>query len=164
MAASALLAIAIFAQQTSVPPATSNRPALPPAAQAMFVPAAPAPDVVALHAEVSGGAGDPAWSGKTEAALSQAYHSATVGSRSVDSLAVTCNASLCEVVGVALPGLSGAETNALLQSLQGDLVREITTSQNVELVVNSFNSTRDDSAGDRAGTVFAAYWRRVDNP
>lgn len=161
MAASALLAIAIFAQQTSAPPTTPNRPVLPPAAQAIFAPAAPAPDVAALHAEVSAGATDPTWSARTEAALSQAYNRSTDVSRSVSSLDVTCNGSLCEVVGVARTGLSGAETDALMEAIQLPIALEIRKAQGLELVVQSINSTRDESARDRAGAVFVAYWRRA---
>lgn len=161
MAASALLAIAFFVHQTSTPPAASNRRPLPPAAQAMFTPAAPSPDVMALHAEVSSGTPDPAWSPTTEATLSQAYTRATDASGAVASLDVTCNASLCEVVGVARPGLSATETDALMEAIQFPIVQEIISTQGLDLVVQSINSTRDESADERPGPVFVAYWRRA---
>lgn len=159
MTAAVLLAAAILAQQTAVPP---ERP-LPPAAAAMFAPQEPSPDLVALRAEIAAGPANPAWSSATEAALSRAYHRVTDPTGALVSLDVTCNASLCEVLGVSRDGLAGADINALTEAVQGREVNESIMAMKLDNIVHSFHSTGDGPGAEVAATVvFAAYWRRAE--
>ncbi len=164
MAAAVLIAAAILAQQTSVPPAPPVvHAAIPAAAEAVFASRDPAPDVVALHAEIGSGPADPAWSAPTEAALSRAYHHAIDPSRTLETLDVTCNESLCEVLGVSRPNLSIDENNVLMDAFQARDLHQIAITRDLALVVQSFNQTRDDGvAGAPSKVVFVAYWRRAE--
>jgi DNA-binding CsgD family transcriptional regulator len=159
-AAGLLLATAIFAQQTSVPPAPpADDRVISSAAEAMFEARQESPDVIALHAEVGSGGPDPVWSATTETELSRIYHSIPAFSEAVASLDVTCNATLCEMLGVSRPNLSADQTDTLVKSVQlRDLV-DIAARMKLKLVVQSFNTRRDDS-GPAATTLFVTYWRR----
>jgi hypothetical protein len=159
-AAGLLLATAIFAQQTSVPPTPpAEERLISSAAEAMFEARQESPDVIALHAEVGSGDPDPIWSAATETELSRTYHNIPAFSEAVASLDVTCNATLCEVLGVSRPNLSAEQTDTFMKSVQlRDLV-DIAARMKLKLVVQSFNAKRDDSGG-AATTVFVAYWRR----
>ena len=159
MAAAVLLAAAILAQQTSVQP---ERP-LPPAAAAMFAPPSPSPDLVALRAEIATGPVDPVWSAATEAALSRIYHRATAPSGSLASLDITCNASLCEVLGVSREGLTNAGIKAMTDAVQSRETNEAISAMKLDNIVQGFHSTSVGDTGDAPATiVFAAYWRRAD--
>ena len=152
-----LIASAILAQQTAVAP---SRP-IPPAAAAIFAPREPSPDVAALHAEIAADATTTAWSAETTAVLAQAYRQLPDFNDRIESLDVTCNTDLCEVVGVSRQGLDSDRTNALMASIQSREINEIAAGQGLDLVVQSFNSSRDDGVGEAsAATVFVAYWRR----
>ncbi|MBU1345973.1 MAG: hypothetical protein KKA16_03360 [Alphaproteobacteria bacterium] len=158
-AAAFLIASTILAQQTAVPP---ERP-LPPAVVAMFTPPDPAPDIVALHAEIATGPADPEWSRATEAALSRIYQRAIDPSGALASLDTTCNASLCEVIGVSRAGLTDDQITALTTSVQGRETNEAITAMKLDNIVSGFHSTTEGGPADIAGTVvFAAYWRRAD--
>jgi DNA-binding CsgD family transcriptional regulator len=154
----ALLASAILAQQTAAPlaPPVGGAP-LPPAAQAMFN-APSAPDLAALHAEVDVGPADPTWTVATERALARAYERAA-GSARLELLDASCNATLCEVLGVAGAGVPVSEIPRLLESLQGQEVDEAARGLGLENVVQSFGSPAGADAG--RPFVFAVYWRRT---
>lgn len=159
MAAAVLLAAAILAQQTAVPP---ERP-LPPAAVAMFAPQQAAPDLVALRAEIATGPSDPAWSNATEAALSHIYHRALAPSDALASLDVACNATLCEVLGVSRAGLTSAQVTAVTEAVQSRETNQAAMALKLDNIVHGFNATGVGETGDAPVTiVFAAYWRRAD--
>ena len=159
MTAAVLLAAAILAQQTSVPP---ERP-LPPAAAALFAPQQAAPDLVALRAEIATGPSDPGWSNATEAALSDIYHRALAPSDALASLDVACNATLCEVLGVSRAGLSSAQMTAVTEAVQSRETNEAAMALKLDNIVHGFNSTGVGETRDAPVTiVFAAYWRRVE--
>ena len=159
MAAAVLLAAAILAQQTAVPP---ERP-LPPAVAAMFAPQQAAPDLVALRAEIATGPSDPAWSNATEAALSHIYHRALAPSDALASLDVTCNATLCEVLGVSRAGLTSAQVTAVTEAVQSRKTNQAAMALKLDNIVHGFNSTGVGETREAPVTiVFAAYWRRVD--
>ena len=159
MSAAVLLAAAVLAHQTAVMP---ERP-LPPAAAAMFTPREPAPDMVALRAEIATGRSDPEWSEATEAALSRLYRQAVDPTGALASLDVTCNASLCEVIGVSRDGVTGAEITAVTEAVQSRETNEAAMALSLDNIVQGFHSTSVGETGDAAATVvFAAYWRRTD--
>lgn len=160
MAAAVLLAAAILAQQTSVPP---ERP-LPPAAAAIFARPEPAPDLAALHAEIASGPADPAWSTDTEAALSRIYHHATDPTGALATLDITCSATLCEVLGVSREGLTGPDVVALTEAVQSRATNQAVRALNLDSVVQSFHSNGQGETGTEvaATVIFAAYWRRAD--
>jgi hypothetical protein len=117
-----------------------------------------APDLAALHAEIGVGPADPTWTATTERALSSAYAHAAAPIE-LASLDVRCNATLCEVLGVAGPDLPRNEIPRLVESLQGQEVAEASHALGLEGVVQSFGSS---AAADAASPlVFAVYWRRV---
>ena len=157
MAAGILIAAAMFAQETATPP---ERP-LPPAVVAMFTPPEPAPDIVALHAEIATGPADPGWSRAMEADLSRLYHQTTDPSGALASLDVTCNASLCEIIGVSRDGLDGGQITALMDAVQSRAKNEAVVALKLDNIVSGFHSTAEGETAHVAATVvFAAYWRR----
>ena len=156
MAAAVLIAAAILAQQTSVPPQ-------PPGftteiARTVFDSRPPAPDVGALHAPVIAGTPDPAWSPTTQAALTTVYQSQPAFSATVASFSVTCNATLCEVLAISRPGLSPTETNAFLDAAQGPDIHNASVALKMDIEVQHFTSTQENPQR----TVMASYWRRAD--
>jgi DNA-binding CsgD family transcriptional regulator len=162
MAAAFLLAAAILAQQTYVPP---GNPAVPPAAAAIFAPRAPSPDIVALHNEVSAGSSDPVWSSATETSLSRSYHALTSYAEAVESLSVSCNATLCEVIGVSRPDVSASASDRLADEIKGRDIADEAARLKLGLVARSLYSTKDDSSeANPTPTVFVDYWRRAENP
>lgn len=156
MAAAVLLAVAILAQQTSVPP--PERP-LPPGAEAMFTPPQPSPDLVALRAAISAGPVDPEWSPATEAELVRAYRRVTGSSADLD---VSCTRSLCEVLGVSRSGLTGEQINTLIKAVQAPAVTEVMNPMKLANVVQSFSWDGGEMENGSASVVFVAYWRRAD--
>ncbi|WP_428152476.1 hypothetical protein [Brevundimonas sp.] len=125
MAAAVILAVAILAQQTAVPPASSG-PSVD-SARSVFTTDAPRsdwaalaeevapgpylaavadevaarPDWAALADEVAAGRKDPSWSSTTEAGLLTAYRALPLFAEGADSLQARCSATLCEVTGVS---------------------------------------------------------------
>lgn len=160
-AAAVLIASAILAQQTAVPPTAGAQ--IPAGAEVMFAPRDPAPDTVALHARITSDPIDPTWSPATQASLSRVYHAEIDPLATVGSMSVACSADLCEVVGLGRYGLSGDETNALMEVLQEPGIREAASLLGLDHVLSGFNSTRDDSRPDApTALVFVAYWTRRD--
>ncbi|HYD26366.1 hypothetical protein [Brevundimonas sp.] len=74
-------------------------------------------------------------------------------------LEVSCNAALCEVLGVADAGMPLNEIPRILESLQGQEVDQASQALGLENVVQSFGASPVDAAG--SPFVFAVYWRRV---
>jgi len=164
MAAAVLIAAAILAQQTSVAPTVPPAPSRPisSAAQALFVPRSPEPDISALHTEVMGGGVAPKWSAATETALRRIYGQA-IAPDALASFEVTCSASLCEALGVGRPGLVSDAVTVFTDAVQGPDVNQAAGALGLHSVMNSFIVTRDDAANAKPSTlVFAAYWRRID--
>ncbi|MEW6537808.1 MAG: hypothetical protein AB1448_04360 [Pseudomonadota bacterium] len=164
MAAGVLIAAAILAQQTSVAPTVSPAPNRPvyPAADALFAPRSPEPDISALHAEVMDGGVDPAWSAATEITLRRIYGQA-IAPVSLASFEVTCGASLCEALGVGRPGLINDAVTVFTDAVQGPGVNQAANALGLRSVMNSFMVTRDNAVkGEPSVLIFAAYWRRVD--
>ena len=158
-AAALLIASAILAQQTATLP---ERP-LPPAAASMFSSLEPSPDLLALRAEIGRRPADPAWSPTAEVALSRIYRQAVDPIDALASLDVTCNATLCEIIGVSREGLTNAETAALLEALQRRETLDQVRAMKLDNVVQSFHSNAVGETSDAPATiVFAAYWRRTD--
>lgn len=163
MAAAVLFAAAILAQQTSVPPTTSDDRTVA-IASAAFAENTPSPDLSALHAEVKTGQADPAWSPATEAALSQSYSDIPAVSAAIGAVSVTCNSSLCEVLGVSRPGLSAQDARALPEAIQVRDLIKVASRLKLQLVSQSISSRRNESnSTDPTATVLVAYWRRADN-
>lgn len=164
MMTAGLFAIAILAQQTSVAPATTRQAApIPPEAAALFAPQAPAPDLLALHAEVTASTPDPVWSRDAEAGLTRGYHRDPAFSAAIESLDVTCGASLCEVIGVTRPDLTPDEAKALAETIKVQNLFETATRLKLSLISQSFNSSSSDLAGVAASkSVLVAYWRRAE--
>jgi len=158
MIVATLLASAVLAQQTSVPPGPSIAgQALPPEARALFNPPSP-PDLTALHAEVGAGSADPSWTADVERSLTRIYERAAAPAE-LAMLEVSCNAALCEVLGVADAGMPLNEIPRILESLQGQEVDQASQALGLENVVQSFGASPVDAAG--SPFVFAVYWRRV---
>lgn len=164
MAAAVLIAAAILAQQTSVAPTVPPAPRRPisPAAEALFAPRSPEPDISALHAEVMDGGVDTAWSAATETALRRIYGQA-IAPGSLASFEITCSASLCEALGVGRPGLVSDAVTVFTDAVQGPDVNGAVGAVGLRSVMNSFTVTRDNAAnGEPSVLIFAAYWRRID--
>ncbi len=163
MTAAVLIAAAILAQQTSVAPKLPARAdwQVPPAAEALFAPRLPEPDISALHAEVMGGGVDPAWSATTEASLRRIYDQA-IAPGSLTSFEVTCSVSLCELIGVGRPGLIDEPVTVFTEAVQGPELNQAVSALGLHSVMNGFTVTRDKSAeGEPSVMIFAAYWRRI---
>lgn len=156
MLATGLIAVALIAQQTATPPAPA--PTRPTAGDSLaaeiLARQPPSFDIQALHDEVAGGDRDPAWSTEMENALSRRYHLAPGFTEGVESLSITCAATLCEVAGATRPDLpSGAVTDLMtrLQTLgHPDRVPGL-----VQLG-HHFSTTVDRPPA----FVFVSYWRR----
>lgn len=164
MTAAVLIAAAILAQQTSVAPTLAPRPdrQTSPAAEALFAPRSPEPDISALHAEVMGGVVDPAWSATTETELRKIYDQA-IAPGSLASFEVTCSASLCELIGVGRPGLIDEAVTVFTEAVQGPEINQAVGALGLRSVINSFTVTRDDAVkGEPSVMIFAAYWRRIE--
>lgn len=152
MIATGLIAVALLAQQTATPPA---RPAAPNSLAAdILARQPPSFDLDALHAEVAGGVRDPAWSTEMENALSRRYHLAPGFTESVESLSITCAATLCEVAGATRPDLSSDEVTDLMMRLQ-TLGHPDRVPGLVQLG-HHFSTTVDRPPA----FVFVSYWRR----
>lgn len=164
MTAAVLIAAAILAQQTYVVPTSQPRPdrQIPPAAEALFTPRSPEPDISALHAEVMGGGVDPAWSATTEISLRRIYDQA-IAPGSLASFEVTCSASLCELIGVGRPGPIDEPVTVFTEAVQGPQVNQAVSALGLYSVMNGFTMTRDNAVkGEPSVMIFAAYWRRTE--
>lgn len=156
MAAGLILAAAILAQQTSVPPQPAGLTTE--IARTVFDAQTPTPDVGALHAQVIAGTPDPAWSPTTQEALTAVYEGQPAFSAAVASFNVTCNATLCEVLAISRPGLSLTETNAFLDAAQGPDIHNASVALKMDIEVQHFTSTQENPQR----MVMASYWRRAD--
>jgi len=152
MFATGLIAVALIAQQTATLP---DQPAAPnsPAAE-ILARQPPRFDIDALHAEVTGGLRDPAWSTEMENALSRKYHLAPGFTEAVQSMSVTCAATLCEVAGATRPDLPTSEVTDLMMRLQ-TLGHPDRVPGLVQLG-HHFSTTVDRPPA----FVFVSYWRR----
>lgn len=153
MLVTGLFAVALLAQQTSVPPApayTTDGQSI--VADILARQPQQAPDMAALHAEAAG-APDPVWSKETEATLKQRYNALPGLAGNVASFSVTCGAAVCEVAGVIRPDLPVDQINALVAELQNP---EHVRVPGLEHVLHHFGSTADRPAN----VAFASYWGR----
>lgn len=153
LAATGLIAVAIFAHQTIDSETSAPKPVLSSSVAT--------PDFSALHAEMAAGATDPAWSAATEAALHRAYLRAPAFAEVVATLDITCAASLCEARGASRPNLSREENNALLGVLSWRELRESAMDQRLQFVGQKSSFKRDVN-DNPMGMSFTAYWRRVE--
>lgn len=150
MAAAVIIAAAaILAQQTAVPP--ESRP-ISTRERSLYQSGTAAPDFEALHGEVIAGRPDAQWSAKTERALLDAYRQHPLFVRGAETLTARCNASLCEVTGVAsLSPVQAPVEAARWITLTGAAL-------NLDLEV-AHAKTKTDTP---QATVLTAYWRRSD--
>jgi len=156
MLATGLIAVALIAQQTATPPAPA--PTRPTAGDSLaaeiLARRPPSFDLDALHAEVAGGVRDPDWSARTENVLSRRYHLAPGFTEGVQSLSITCAATLCEVAGSTRPDLSTGAVTDLMTRLQ-TLGHPDRVPGLVQLG-HHFSTTVDRPPA----FVFVSYWRR----
>ena len=160
MIAAGLLAVALFAQQTAAPPTTD--PAVQAAPTGRGQPLVSdllshqpqGPDLAALHSEAAG-APDPDWSPATEVLLSRLYEAVLTPADGVETLGVTCGATLCEVAGAARLDVAGDRVADLMVRLQ-----DVGTRDRIAGVESHFSQFGSSPA--RPGEfVFVIYWRRT---
>lgn len=150
MIAAGLLAVALFAQQTVAPPTGEGQPLV----SEILSHQQQAPDMAALHAEASG-APDPEWSPGAEAMLSERYGAILGDADALESLGVTCSATLCEVAGTARLDVTGERVADLLKRLQ-----DVATGEPVPGFAHRFGHYGSSPA--RPGVfVFVGYWSRT---
>lgn len=159
LAATGLIAVAMFAYQITGAETVSPKPVLSPEKTTSVA----TPDFSALHAEMVAGVADPAWSAGTEAALSSVYRRTPAFAEAITKLDIACTASLCEARGVSRTNLSREENSALLNVLSWRELQEGATDQRLQFIGQK-SSFRRDMNDNPIGMSFTAYWRRVDHP
>lgn len=157
LAATGLIAVVMFAYQTTGAETAAPKPVL----YSEKTTSAATPDFSALHAEMAAGVADPAWSAGTEAALSSVYRRTPAFAEAIAKLDIICTASLCEARGVSRANLSREENSALLSVLSWRELQEGATDQRLQFIgqKSSFRRDRNDNP---IGMSFTAYWRRVE--
>lgn len=160
MAAAVLLAAALLAQQTSVPP----KHPLPPGQRTIDVPentfvtaAQRQPDIAALSAEARSGRFDAAWTADAETRLAAAYRSEP-GMSALRMLNVTCSDALCEVLGETAEGVTVEEVAEVITHAES---RTIVTAVDGLDLQREFSSVRTNNTDPFKGWI-VSYWRRVD--
>ncbi|MFN7112577.1 MAG: hypothetical protein ACK4M2_13150 [Brevundimonas sp.] len=151
----ALLAAGLLAYQTATPPVVSPQPSTgdDPISK-ILAGMPPSPDIAALHAEATAFSTDQAWSSATERTLTQRYRALPGFEKSIETLNVTCAATLCEVAGKARPDVSSDDMNVVMEGVQ-ELNRS-EPSLPLDSVVHHFSSTD----GPSSAALFVSYWRR----
>ena len=156
MIAAGLIAVAVLAQQTISPPASTPAPTGrgQPVVADILSHQPTGPDMAALHAEAAASP-DPAWSPVTEALLTRRYTAVLDPADGVESIGVTCSATLCEVAGASRLDIAGDRVASLMTRLQ-----DIGTPDALPGLEAQFSHYGSSPA--RPGDfVFAIYWRRI---
>jgi len=114
----------------------------------------PTPDQ--FRRQLDAEARDETWAARTETDIRELYARAPGVARSVDTLSVTCAATLCEIIGRTRPAASTDEITAVLGDIQsGELNASIDQSG---LTTRSSSFTTDPN--DPARIAFVAYLER----
>ena len=152
----ALLAAGLLAYQTTTPPIASPQTSTgdDPISK-ILAGMPPSPDIAALHAEASAPSTDQTWSSATEQTLTQRYRALPGFEKNIETLNVTCAATLCEVAGKARPDVSSDDMNVVMEGVQ-ELNRSDTRLP-LDSVVHHFSSTD----GPSSAALFVSYWRRT---
>lgn len=154
-AAALLIAAAILAQQSAVPPAETAP--LPVSVEAALASQGGSQDLAVLHSAVGIGQPDPSWSEETRTGLTRIHRALPGFDRDVEFLRSTCNASLCEVIAVTRPDISGDQIVTLMNGIQSRETAEAITSLKLHPVLHSFSTSNEAPAE----TVFVSYWQRA---
>lgn len=109
-----------------------------------------------IRQQLGAEARDEAWAAQTETGIRERYARIPGVARSVDTLSVTCAATLCEVIGRTRPGASTDDITSVLADVQsGELNASI---EQLGLTTRSSSFTTDPN--DPARIAFVAYLER----
>ena len=99
---------------------------------------------------------DEAWASRIEAGIHERYARTPGTARTVDTLSVTCAATLCEIIGRTRPGASGDDVAVVLGDLQSGALNA--SIEQLGLTNRSSSFTTDPN--DPARIAFVAYLER----
>ena len=159
MAAAILIAAAILAQQTAVPPA----PALPSGQRTVdapenpFVAAQRQPDIAALSMEARSGRSDADWTPQAEARLGAAYRNEP-GMSALRTVSAVCSDALCEVLGETSGGVTIQQVGEVIRHAESPHIVAAVDGLKLQREFSSVRTTNDDPA---KGWI-VSYWRRQD--
>lgn len=101
---------------------------------------------------------DDSWATRTESAVRQRYGRTPAAARSLDTLSVTCAATLCEVIGQTRSGVTGDDVTAVVTEVQSGELEALIEQLGLTISSSSFTT----ASGNPDGMAFVAYLDRSD--